>query len=80
MTYLNVMEDVVFIEGLVASLMFPITKYLLKITKGSNLFWYLFGAWLLTWYLRKFSYSLFKELKKKYKWNTWYIKAYVPFL
>ena len=42
MVVLNVMEDSIFIEGIIASIMFPLTKFILKYTNGSNFFWYLF--------------------------------------
>jgi hypothetical protein len=80
MVYLNVMEDSIFIEGIIASIMFPLTKFALKYTSGSNLFWYLFFAWLISWYMRKFSVALFNHIKNKYKLKTWYLKSYIPFI
>jgi len=80
MVLLNVMEDFTFIEGIIASLMFPITKYILKYSGGSNLFWYLFFAWMITWYFRKFSVAFYKHIKKTYNLDTWHLKTYVPFI
>ena len=80
MVVLNIMDDTVLIEGLMASTMFPLTKFFLKYTKGENLFWYMFIAWLLSWYMRKFSVAIFNYYKKKYNIKTFKLKNYIPFI
>lgn len=80
MGFINVMEDYLVIEGIIASLMFPLTKFFLIISKGQNLFWYLFWSWFITWYLRKYGAILYKKMKEKYQWKSWYLKGYVPFV
>jgi hypothetical protein len=80
MVVLDIMTDSVFIEGIMASIMFPLSKFFLKYTKGGNLFWFLFFAWLISWYMRKLSIAVFNYYKDKYELKSWSLKLWVPFI
>lgn len=80
MVVLNVMEDSILIEGIMASIMFPLSKYFLKYTKGGNLFWFLFGAWLFTWYMRKLSVAIYKHLQSKYNMKKQFLTINIPYI
>jgi hypothetical protein len=80
MVVLDVMDDSVLVEGIMASIMFPLTKFFLKYSKGANLFWFLFFAWLFSWYMRKLSKAIFIHYKRKYGFKTTTLTTWIPFI
>ena len=80
MALINVMEDSILIEGIMASIMFPLSRFFLKYTKGGNLFWFLFAAWLFSWYMRKLSVALYKYIQEKYKIPKKHLTINIPFI
>jgi len=67
---INIITSQQLIEGITASITFPIFIYFLKYVEGFSLIYYTSLAWLITWFLRKISVNIFLIIKEKYLWNN----------
>lgn len=54
------------VEGLTASIFFPLTILFFKNLETKSFFIYTLLAWFTTWILRKSSVHIYREYKKKY--------------
>lgn len=56
------------VEGIIASIFFPLTMILFKKFEPKTYILYTMLAWFTTWVLRKSSVHIYKELKIKYNY------------
>lgn len=63
-------NDKQLLEGIIASIFFPITLYYFRHLRPDLLLIMSMIAWFVTWLLRKASNNIYDELQKKYKWRN----------
>lgn len=70
---LNIINREQLIEGITASIIFPLFIYIFKYLEGFSLFFYTSIAWLITWIFRKLSVNLFNFFQIQNKIYSIYI-------
>lgn len=63
------------IEGITASIFFPLTILFFRNMDHSSFFLYSMLAWFTTWIARKISVNIYLHFKKQYNWtnDTYYL-------
>lgn len=72
-----IINDEEIVEGLIASLFFPITIILFKKLDPKSFILYSMLAWFTTWVARKSGIHIYKELKNKYHIKNNLYKIYL---
>lgn len=70
MTKLDIINDEQLVEGIVASIFFPITILIFRNLDPNSFILYSIIAWFSTWILRKLSVNIYKLLKLKHGWEN----------
>lgn len=65
------------IEGIVASIFFPITILFFKNFEKDAFIKYSILSWFTTWVLRKMAVNIYKVFVKKYKFKNYYYSIYI---
>jgi hypothetical protein len=83
MTKFAIISDVQILEGLVASICFPVIVYLMKLrqTKSKQYIEFFVIAWFFTWVIRKCAVNTFTQYKTYYNEpiKTFYIDLPISF-
>lgn len=70
MTKLDIISDQQLIEGITASIFFPLTIMIFRHLDPQSFISYSMIAWFSTWILRKLSVNIYKLYRVKYGWEN----------